>query len=644
MMKRMSKRNIVYFLLIVLAIGISAFLAVKNESVPTETHTEQEQVREEDQPSYQNVAVHDPSIIKVEDTFYVFGSHVEAAKSKDLKTWTRFTNGYTTPNNKLYGDLVSNLAESFAWAGHNDSDSKGSFSVWAPEIIWNEAYLNDDGTNGAFMMYYSASSTYIRSAIGFAVSQTIEGPYHYVDTIVYSGFTENEAFDHDSSINKHWTNTNIKQLIEDGILEATRPSWFNHDGGYNNQQFPNAIDANLFFDQAGKLWMTYGSWSGGIFIVEIDKATGRALYPGKDGTTEDGRVIDRYFGTKISGGYGKSGEGPYVVYDMETNYYYLFVTYGWLGADGGYNMRLFRSTEPEGPYVDAAGQNAVLLGNRDHAPLGIKLMGNFLFERKIGDSATGIGYGYVSPGHNSYYHDAESGKRFLVFHTRFPLAGEKHEVRVHQMFMNKDHWPVVGPYRYAGENLEKVAENEVIGDYQFIIHGKDNSALIKNSQSIHLHADHSISGDVTGTWELTGDYDLELIIKDKIYRGVFVRQWDPMLKQFVLTFTAMSSEGVTLWGSKLPDRTDKEIVEAVKSDLTIGNTERVVADLSLPREGTRGTAISWESSNEGVVSTTGVVTRPLVGSEPVTVTLSATIIKGDVTASKRFSVTVIPEK
>ena len=35
-------------------------------------------------------------ILKEDDTYYVFGSHIEAAKSTDLQNWTTFTNGYTT--------------------------------------------------------------------------------------------------------------------------------------------------------------------------------------------------------------------------------------------------------------------------------------------------------------------------------------------------------------------------------------------------------------------------------------------------------------------------------------------------------------------------------------------------------------------
>ncbi|MBR2913340.1 MAG: hypothetical protein IKC40_05420, partial [Oscillospiraceae bacterium] len=45
------------------------------------------------------VSVHDPSIFKDADgTYYVFGSHIDAAKTTDLQNWTRFTNGYATTN------------------------------------------------------------------------------------------------------------------------------------------------------------------------------------------------------------------------------------------------------------------------------------------------------------------------------------------------------------------------------------------------------------------------------------------------------------------------------------------------------------------------------------------------------------------
>ncbi|MCP3740759.1 LamG-like jellyroll fold domain-containing protein [Rossellomorea sp. BNER] len=595
-------------------------------------------------PEFRNVSVHDPSIIKGGDTFYVFGTHIEAAKSTDLINWTNFTNGYSTPNNALYGNLSENLAESFKWAGEDDADSKGGYAVWAPDVFWNEDYVNEDGSTGAYMIYYSVSSTYIRSAIGYAVSKDIEGPYEYVDTIIYSGFTEEEAYDNNSEVNKKWTNTHIDGLIAQDKLSGPNSDWFNDNGSYNNSTFPNAIDANLFYDDDGKLWMAYGSWSGGIFLLEIDKTTGEPIYPGEDGTTDDGRLVDRYFGTKISGGFGKSGEGPYVVYNEETDYYYLYVTYGWLGADGEYNMRVFRSSNPDGPYVDAAGQSAVLPGDVDHSPYGNKLMGHFLFERKVGDPGTGIGYGYVSPGHNSVYYDDKTGEQFLVFHSRFPERGEEHEVRIHQIFMNEEGWPVVAPYRYGGETLEKVNRQDLSGDYRFINHGKDISNEIHKDVTITLDKNNNITGAVSGKWKKTGHNEAELTINEETYKGVFIRQYDPVSKRFLMTFTASSEDGRSVWGSKREmGKTDAEIVATVKEDLSLDNLNNVVTDLTLPIEGTRNTQISWSSSQPDVVTEQGEVTRPEAGGGSIKVTLTATITKGDITESKSFTVTVLPK-
>lgn len=597
-----------------------------------------------EQPSFQEVSVHDPSIIKEGDTYYVFGTHIEAAKSTDLMNWTTFTNGYTTPDNRLYGDLSLNLAESFEWAGENDADSKGGYSVWAPEIIWNDSYINDDGSTGAFMIYYSVSSTYMRSAIGYAVSQDIEGPYEYVDTIVYSGFTENEDYDDDSEVNKQWENTNIKSLIDEGLVEELHDQWFHSDGSYNNTTYPNAIDANLFFDENGKLWMTYGSWSGGIFMLEIDQETGKAIYPGKDGTTEDGRMIDRYFGIHLAVGYWQSGEGPYVVYDDNSGYYYLYVTYGFLDATGGYNMRQFRAEKPEGPYLDASGKNAVLFNDTDNAQYGNKLMSNYLFERGPGEPGMGQGLGYVSPGHNSVYIDPDTDEQFLVFHTRFPNSGEMHQLRIHQMFLNKNDWPVVAPYRYSGESIDQsISKEDIVGEYKYINHQKDNSHGLNQSQLIQLNDDQTISGAVDGSWSIDG-YFAEITINNITYDGVFVKQWDPVSKNYVNTFTALSDRGVSVWGSKsgLEDLTDEEIVAYVKENLKLGNMNGVMVDIDLPTEGAYESAITWESSNQEIVSDEGIINRPAPDSDG-TITLTATISKGNVSDTKTFTVIVQPQ-
>ena len=63
-------------------------------------------------------------------------------------------------------------------------DCKGGYAIWAPDVYWNEDYVNDDGSKGAYMMYYSASSTYMRSVIGLAVSKNIEGPYIFKENVI----------------------------------------------------------------------------------------------------------------------------------------------------------------------------------------------------------------------------------------------------------------------------------------------------------------------------------------------------------------------------------------------------------------------------------------------------------------------------
>ena len=43
-------------------------------------------------PKFKNVSVHDPSIIRTADgTFYIYGSHMAAARSTDLIQWTMFS-------------------------------------------------------------------------------------------------------------------------------------------------------------------------------------------------------------------------------------------------------------------------------------------------------------------------------------------------------------------------------------------------------------------------------------------------------------------------------------------------------------------------------------------------------------------------
>lgn len=497
------------------------------------------------------VWVHDPSIIKADNTYYVFGSHLADAKSTDMINWTQMNTDYGSrnwKNDSVYGKTLDNLAESFKWAGYNDGDcSGGNLAVWAPDVIWNPHYVWADGSEGAYMLYYSASSTWRRSCIGYAVSKKVEGPYSYVDTVIYSGFTTHGKTDGNSSRNTKWDNNylNLKKLTNSGVIDGIGSNWFFANGDYNHEKSPNAIDPTIFFDKEGEMYMIYGSWSGGLFILNLDKKTGAVCYPGKDGTDSvSGNRVDKYFGTHIAGGNHQSGEGPYIVYDKETDYYYLYETYGGLLGDGGYNMRLFRSKNVTGPYLDARGQNANL-NNANNDRYGIKLIGNYRF--------SGQAKGYRAAGHNSALID-DDGTHYLIYHQRFTDNIYYHEVRIHKQFMNEDGWPVTAVFENRGEEIGHYTDEEVLGTYEIINHGTATNANMISTQKIELLSDGTVTGDMKGSWskESANDYDYVTISTGSgtVYRGVFFRQYNEnATPKQTMTFTTIGDNNTCLWGS-----------------------------------------------------------------------------------------------
>jgi len=450
--------------------------------------------------AFVNASVHDPSVIKTGDTYYVFGSHLAAAKSTDLMNWTKVADGVSN-SNPLFTNVLTALADTFSWA---QSDT-----LWAADVV----QLDD----GKFYFYYNAcKGDSPRSALGVAVADKIEGPYVNKQIILKSGMWD--------------------QPSEDGAI-------------YDARIHPNTVDPHTFRDKDGKLWMIYGSYSGGIFILAMDKATGLPL-PGQG------------YGKHLMGGNHARIEGAYVLYSPQSQYYYMFTSFGGLDANGAYNMRVARSRNPDGPYVDARGTDMAtvksnpalpLFDDASIAPHGQKLMGNHQFALAAGE--TGTPQGYVSPGHNSAFYEAGTKQHFLFFHTRFPNRGDAHEIRVHEMFVNADGWPVVAPYRYVplGKNAvplaADVSSKDAEGSYQLINHGKDISATIKTAQNIKLGADGTVSGAVTGTWKHNGANNVLLTLGSSgTFSGVLSRQWNSNANSFVLTFTAQSAEGVSIWG------------------------------------------------------------------------------------------------
>jgi arabinan endo-1,5-alpha-L-arabinosidase len=163
---------------------------------------------------------------------------------------------------------------------------------------------------GKYVMYFCTTSSYVKSNICFATADDIEGPYHYEDTFLYSGYSYHDVKE-----------SNIEELMGTDPRPYTAAS-------YDNNNWPNCIDPDVFYDEDGRMWMVYGSWSGGIFLIEIDEETGYPIYPEAD----EENHVDSYYGKKLLGGYHNSIEGPHIMYDETSGYYYLFLSYGNLQA------------------------------------------------------------------------------------------------------------------------------------------------------------------------------------------------------------------------------------------------------------------------------------------------------------------------
>lgn len=90
-------------------------------------------------------------------------------------------------------------------------------------------------------------------------------------------------------------------------------------------------------------------------------------------------------------------------------------------------------------------------------------------------------------------------------------------------------------------------------------------------------------------------------------------------------------------------QTDEEAVALDKASLDLGDLSSVTQDISLPTSGANGTAISWTSDANDVISDDGIVTRPASTESNAYVVLTATITKGTASDTKSFIATVLKE-
>ena len=498
--------------------------------------------------AYARVGVHDPSVVKLDDgSYYIIGSHLAAARSNDLMNWTFTANSDRgTTNTTYFKDIYTDLAKSNAWANTSKNyDLSGN--LWAPDIVWNENLHK-------WCMYLSVNGDNWHSSIVMCTADNIDGPYTYVDTIVYSGFETKP----DNPANSY-KNTDVEKVLG---ANPDLSRYLTSAGKWNAEYGTNAIDPGVFYDEGGNLWMVYGSWFGGIFMLELDEQTGLRDYTVTYPTTSNGGAVqsDAYLGKHVAGGHWVSGEGPYIEYmcppGSSEGYYYMFLSYGYFDNKGGYNMRIFRSKNPDGPYEDMNGNSAIyaqgvsnpndeIAGN-----IGQRLMANYQWS--CNDRPN------TAQGHNSALMD-DDGKLYVIYHNKFDDQYGFHEVRVHQLLMNEDGWFTATPYEYSGESLSRNGHtlDAIAGDYELIWHNPNQafvdtkSADVEKPINITLNKDGSVTGDITATWEMeNGTPYMSFTWGGVTYKGAFIVQNDESetpVKRMCFTATGIN---ICIWGSK----------------------------------------------------------------------------------------------
>ena len=465
------------------------------------------------------VSVHDPSIYKADGKYYIFGSHMSTAVSEDLRTWTSLGDGYKVKD-QIYYELMAN-EDAFAYSGSKKSlipTDDRAWHVWAPDVIYNEE-------TGLYYLYFCTTSTWNASNLCYATSENIEGPYEWKGALIYSGFT---AATLDA--------TDVTEYVD---RDTAKDRYIKKSDEYNFNKFPNAIDPTVLYDGEGRLWMVYGSWSGGMYLLELDKATGEVIHPEED----EAKRVDPYFGKRLLGGNHSSIEAPYILYDEESGYYYLFVSYGGLVREGGYQIRVFRSETIDGDYVDMNGEYPMDTNNPEHYPYGLKLSGNYFLPS--------LEMAYMATGHNSAFVD-EDGKKYIVNHTRFDNKTEEHEPRVHQFIVNEEGWPCMLPYATDGETVSESGydKSAVSGRYYVINQGTAIDAEIAQPFILYLDESGKVYGDgVEGSWEMKdGTCFMKVSYGGKDYSGVFCEMNDEAGTK-VMTFSAVGGNE-SVWGVK----------------------------------------------------------------------------------------------
>jgi len=166
---------------------------------------------------------------------------------------------------------------------------------------------------------------------------------------------------------------------------------------------------------------------------------------------------------------------------------------------------------------------------------------------------------------------------------------------------------------------------------------------LDTSGTATLYLDGNQVGQQTGVTIKPGDIGGGVTTANYLGRSLYTG--DHYLKGQVRSFRvydrALSATEVTTLAEASFSSADR--VAADLAALDLGDLSAVTDDLTLPTSGANGSTITWASSAPEVISASGQVTRPAAGSDPVDVTLTATVSHGTASDTRTFTATVLPD-
>jgi hypothetical protein len=229
-------------------------------------------------------------------------------------------------------------------------------------------------------------------------------------------------------------------LVTNPTLDPTDPSYQWTDQGPVIQSSTgdayNCIDPCVTFDTSSNLWMSFGSFWSGIYMVRLDNTTGLLnSTPSLTHLAYNGQI-----------------EASCIYH--HGSYYYLFVNWGTCcsGVNSTYNIRVGRSANITGPYLDRDGVSMVSNGGS-------------LFLKTTGK--------YIGPGHMGIMN--EDGTYWFTYHYYDANVNGAPTMDVENLSWSADGWPVF--------------TNDWCADYSFRFDARDDNGeyygLLQNGASVH---------------------------------------------------------------------------------------------------------------------------------------------------------------